>query len=130
MHDKHLRRLQACAQLAADLSPMTRGKHGAQIYLGNTLLASGVSSLRTHPLQAKFGRNPDAICLHAEIAAIVAAIRRLSNGDFSRATLYVARWNNNDVRYSRPCAGCERALVAFGFCAVYYSIDNSTYGVM
>jgi len=75
----------------------------------NRLVSVGLNSRRTHPLAAKFGKHVEAICLHAEIAAIVNA-RQCVEG----MTMYIARvGSKNEPRLAKPCTGCQRALIAF-----------------
>lgn len=76
--------------------------------------ASGSNSLRTHPLALKFGKNPHAISLHAEVAALIASKWRATQ-------LVVVRirrdgsWGN-----AHPCTGCMRAIEMVG-CRCWYS---------
>lgn len=73
----------------------------------------GLNKQKTHPLQAKFQRNPHTFFLHAEIDAFVNAIR---NGitDFSKYQLFVARvMKNGEPALAKPCKGCQQAIIHF-----------------
>jgi len=77
---------------------------------------------KTHPLQGKYGRTPDAIYLHAEIAALAKFLRRRDVGDLSKSTLYIARLKaNGDWGNAKPCPGCARAIRAFGIKEIIYT---------
>jgi hypothetical protein len=67
---KHEKRLQELCVIADDMSVFDKNRHAAAIYIGNKLISTGVNQLKSHPLQAKFGSNTDAIFLHAEIDQI------------------------------------------------------------
>ena len=73
----------------------------------------GYNRYKTHPLQARFGKNDRAIYLHAEIDAIVQAARGRS--DIRGGRMWVARvLRDGQPALARPCAGCMRALIHFG----------------
>lgn len=73
----------------------------------------GYNQLKSHPLQAKFGRNDRAIYLHAEIDAIVKATRL--GYWLEDATMYIARvLKDGTPALAKPCEGCQRALMHFG----------------
>lgn len=72
------------------------------------VLSYGLNSYScSHPLQAKFGRltgNPDAVWLHAEVAALV----KLRDKPH---TLHVARVKKNrEKAMSMPCPACAMAI--------------------
>jgi len=78
---------------------------------------------KTHPLQAKFARIPgEAIYLHAEISAIAKALRMVEPKDLEKSTLMIARLKANGTwGCSKPCVGCARAIITFGFKNVYHT---------
>lgn len=80
--------------------------------------------MKTHPLQAKFGKNSDAVFIHAEIMAIHNALRVVPLEDLTKATLYVIRWYKGRVAMSKPCSGCQRAIAHFGIKDCYWSEDD------
>lgn len=76
---------------------------------------TGYNRLKTHPLQARFSSRPGAIYLHAEVDAIVNALRYHTLSDLDGSALYVARvLKNGQPALAKPCAGCQRAIVHFG----------------
>lgn len=78
-------------------------------------IGAGENSLKSHPLAARFSRHPDAIYLHAELAAIAYAIHRGRLEDLQGATMYVARvLKDGTPALAKPCSGCVRALAEFG----------------
>ena len=94
------------------------------------VIADGFNSNKSHPLQAKHGRNAKAIFLHAEIDAIRRALSTQPRLDFSRTTMYVVRISSGGLRLAKPCSGCLGAISAFGLTRVIYSIDQKTFGVL
>lgn len=104
--------------VAQDLSQMDKHKHAAAIYLGNRLVGMGVNKMKSHPLQAKFGKNSEAIYIHAEIDAIRNALKRINLIDLENATLYVTK---NKATNSKPCSGCQRALAHYGITKVFHT---------
>ena len=74
----------------------------------------GLNSRKTHPLQARFSKHVQAIHQHAEIAAVVKALRVHPVADLSSAKLFVARvYPNGSTGTAQPCAGCTRMIQAF-----------------
>lgn len=89
----------------------------AVIYDRRSLISYGVNSRKTHPLQAKFGKHDQAICLHAEIAALANARQSVEG-----MVMYVARaYKDGSPGLAKPCKGCERALIEFGIADVEWT---------
>lgn len=90
----------------------------------------GANSKRTDPFQARFAKNEHAIFLHAEVAAIKAALKVLTLEELRKSTLYVCRvkFDNEDRRpilgLSKPCVGCRRAIIEFQIPRVVYTVDE------
>lgn len=119
--NRHQKRLLDLLTIADDLSNFDKNRHAAAIYISNRLIAVGVNQLKTHPLQKKFGMNDEAIYLHAEVDAIRNALKRVRPLDLQRATLYVARSKDGKQKMSKPCSGCQKAIIHFGISHVYWS---------
>lgn len=124
MSAKHTKRLSELLVIAADMSEFKKNRHAAAIYIGNRLISIGVNQLKSHPLQAKFGHNEEAIFLHAEIDAIRNALKRVNSLALQRATLYVARSKNGRMRLSKPCSGCQKAIIHFNISNVIWTEDD------
>jgi deoxycytidylate deaminase len=119
--NRHDKRLNDLLTIAEDLSEFHKHKHAAALYIGNRLISIGVNQFKTHPLQKKFGINDDAIYLHAEVDAIRNALKRVSLLDLQDATLYVAKSKAGTPKMSKPCAGCQRAIIHFGIQNVFWT---------
>ena len=83
------------------------------------------NSRKTHPFQAKYSSNEDAICLHAETSVVVKALKLLSVDDLRKSKLYVVRakkiggvWTTG---LAKPCEGCQRCLTSFGIKNVWFT---------
>jgi deoxycytidylate deaminase len=104
-----------------------RSRHAAVIYRGKRVLVYGVNRNKTHPYCSYYGKNPEAIYLHAELDAIVKVLNSEGAKTLKGATIAVCR-TTRDGRYadSRPCEGCQRAIEAFGLKVEYTTKEGWT----
>lgn len=103
-----------------------RFKIGALITKGRKIISTGYNTLlKSHPLQAQYAAlvgKPEAIFLHAEMAAIIEA--RSKNIDLNGTTLYIFRRGlGGDVRIARPCMICMNAIKDHGIKEICYTTD-------
>ncbi len=117
--------------LARDVPKVGNARLAAALILDNKIVSVGVNSRKSHPFQAKYGKNKDAIYLHAETAAIKNFLRMDEPDKLSRCTMFVCRvkQSNTIPRYTvwglaRPCIGCQRAIALFNIKKVVYSSDT------
>lgn len=120
---------------AIDVEPVKSSKLAAAVILKNSVISTGNNSRRTHPFQAKYGKNPMAICMHAEVNAIRNSLNHLDAADFKRATIMVYRVKKVNLSsksrtewvdgLAKPCEGCMRAIIEFGFKKIVYSTDKN-----
>lgn len=103
-------------------------KVGSSIYIGNRWISSAVNSNKTNPKVVKynnvlpFKKTP---FLHAELAAIISASKKIPAKDFKYCTLYVARKLNNDgCGLARPCPACMEAIREYGIQKIIYTTDS------
>jgi tRNA(Arg) A34 adenosine deaminase TadA len=110
------------AKKAVHAHMVRSSRHAAAIVYKGQVLGHGLNSLKTHPIMRKYGRNADAIYLHAELDAIVRTINTYGSDILSKSTLYVGRINKKgELAYSEPCSGCKKAIKAFDIKKVYHS---------
>ena len=114
--------------LAHDSVKTARAKIVAAIVKNNKVISYGFNQNKTHTLQARYTRRYQAVYIHAEIDAIKNALRKIPVEDFVKCDLYVARSRyvagEKKVLISglaKPCLGCQKAIVAFGFRNVFYT---------
>lgn len=89
-------------------------RHSAVILRGTKVVAWGVNRNKTHTLQGKYCKNPNAIYLHAEIDVLVKAINLVGPKGLIGATIAVCRTlKDGSFANSCPCEGCRRAIDAF-----------------
>ena len=101
-------------------------KLAAGIYYRKNLVALGVNSAKTHPMQAKYSVIPGAY-VHAEMAAIINALKKISVEELKKSTLYVTRIKKDySVGLSKPCAACQAAIFSFGIKTVFYTENDQT----
>lgn len=90
-------------------------------------ISTGINKFKTHPLQAKFGRNNKSICLHAEIDAIVECCDWLWFDELKGSIMYIARVKRDgSLGLAKPCSGCFRALVHFNIKEVYWTENEKS----
>lgn len=107
-----------------------RFKLSAALVIKREIISLGNNMMRTHPVQKQYGKNSEAIFLHAEINAICNALNHVDKDDLRKATLYVHRVKrpmNDNHRWvdgiACPCEGCKGAILAFGIDRVVHSTD-------
>lgn len=99
-----------------------RNKHVAGIAYKSSLIAIGWNHKKTHSLSLRFRKNPDAIFIHAELDAIKNFLKTHNSYNLTASTLYVISYRfDGDLRNSRPCEGCAKAIAAFDIKRVVYS---------
>lgn len=136
---KHTKIMNLLSKVAADIVTPGKGntRVSAAIVYRNDIVSFGASARKSHPFQARFGKNEDAVYLHAETDAIKNALKYISVEELERSTLYVCRIKFSDTHkkgmifgLSKPCPGCTRCIVNFGIQSVIYSLDNTGYSVL
>ena len=99
-----------------------RAKTAAAIFKRKRLLAVGYNKDKTHPLQGRFCKHPEALFLHAEIDAIQLFLRSNPKKELVGSDMYVCRTlDDGSLRNAKPCSGCLRALENYGFRAIFYT---------
>jgi len=106
-------------------------RFAAAVVYRNKIISIGYNRRKSHPFQAKFAKNPEAIFLHAEVHAIKDALRDISVEDLAKCELYITRvkkpaaGDNHFVwGLAKPCCGCQRAIVEFGIKRTIYTCDE------
>lgn len=129
--DRHAKFMNILAKIAADIpSPIrTNARHAACVVMHNNIISFGVNEMKSHPFQAKFSKNKEAVYLHAETSAIKNALKYISISEIEKATLYVTRLKSSPTHklrfgFSRPCSGCMRCINTFGLKQVVFSLDD------
>ena len=107
--------------LAAQSPRVGNARISCAITSKDRIISATVNQRKTHPLQARYGKNPQSIYLHAEIAAIISALKDLEVRDFRYCDLYLARVSGvgRHPAVVQPCPGCARAIRDFGIRRVY-----------
>ena len=106
-------------------------KVGSSIYRGNRCIASAVNSNKTNPKVVKYNSVlpfEKVPFLHAEMAALISASKKIDVNELQYCTLYVARKSayggNNGCRLARPCPACMEAIREYGIKKVVYTTDT------
>ena len=139
MTDRNVSILSDLAVLARDIVPVASSRIFAAVYSKNRVISYGWNQMKSHPFQAQWSKNDDAIFWHAETHAIYNALRVYDEDELRKMTLYVSRarrpedgnlknwiWGN-----SRPCEGCMSCLTKYNIKRVVYTLDDiGEYGVI
>ena len=135
--DRHSKFLNILYKMASDVAPVANARIAAAIVKNKEIISFGVNQTKSHPFQARFGKNANAIYLHAENCAIKNALRCIDVSDLARSALYVARvkYNGSDKSkfvsgLAKPCEGCSRSIATFGISKVIYSLDNEGFAML
>lgn len=101
------------------------------------ILSVGICQMKSHTFQKNYAKHPDAIYLHAEVAAIKNALNsRIDLDILSRSTLYIVRRKRSvDSEgwvqgLSKPCSGCQKCIDSYGLKRVIYTLDINGYAVI
>jgi tRNA(Arg) A34 adenosine deaminase TadA len=136
---KHSRYINMLSKLAADITNPVAGnaRLAACVVHRNDIIAFGVNEMKSHPFQAKYGKNSNSVYLHAETSAIKNALKYISQDELSKSTLYICRIKYHDADkksmvfgLSRPCPGCFRCINTFNIKQVVYTLDNEGISVL
>jgi tRNA(Arg) A34 adenosine deaminase TadA len=106
----------------AKTNPTDLNKMGAIIVKRKRVIGKGMNTRRSHPLQKIFSQSDLKIALHAEISAIIDALRNNEEEELKGATIFVARVLKNGSRaIAKPCVICQKAIEAYGIKATYWT---------
>lgn len=113
--------------LASDAPLVARARICAAIVKRNKIISYGFNKEKTHTLQAKYAKHPKAIHTHAEIDAIINALKKVNISELAGSDIYIARAkkvSNTETMIPglvTPCEGCQRAIEAFKIRNVYHT---------
>jgi tRNA(Arg) A34 adenosine deaminase TadA len=86
------------------------------------ILGTGFNKRKTHPMMHRFTDNHLRVEVHAEIAAIINALRTCKEEDLKGAEIFIARVLKNGERgIAKPCTICQKALDTYGITAIHYT---------
>lgn len=111
--------------IAQDVIPVRSSRICAAIYNRSFLISIGINNKKSHPIQKKFAINKDRIYQHAEINAIINALKRQKIIYGNSIYIARARYNENNKTFefglSKPCNGCMEALKKYGIKSIHYT---------
>lgn len=108
---------------ARDYGETNQNRHVAGVfYKGALVVLASNSYHKSHPFQARWGRNPESIYLHAEVAATIKAQRFLSSSELEKSTLLVGRvYKDGSFGPSKPCKGCYGLIQEINYNQVFFT---------
>ena len=136
---KHSKYLNILSKVAADISYPVSGnaRLAACIVFRKDIVSFGINEMKSHPFQAKYGKNKNCVFLHAETSAIKNALKYITEDELERSTLYVCRVKFQDPSkkemifgLSKPCSGCFRCINTFNIRQVIFTLDNAGYSML
>jgi len=129
------RMIEVLKVMAQDVTPVRGAKLASAIMHKAQVVSFGINQIRSHPLQARFSKNSEAIFLHAEVDSIRNALSRNDPDFLARTTMFVYRVKRKEETQhagwcqgnASPCVGCARAIAAFGIRRVVASTDQPNF---
>jgi deoxycytidylate deaminase len=129
---KDVRIMDFLRRSAIDNDGFGNAKFAAAITIKGRVISLGHNQQKTHPFQSRYGKNSEAIYLHAETSAISNCLNHMDKTDMEKATIYVQRVKRPPQRnttkwvsgMAKPCKGCMRAIADFKLKRVVYSTDE------
>ncbi len=95
---------------------------GAVLVLRNGDIFYGYNQQRSHPFQKQWAKHPEAIFLHAEIDALIRAMKMVPDEMIVGSSIYIARvLKNGQPALAKPCSGCLGALIHFGVDNIWWT---------
>jgi tRNA(Arg) A34 adenosine deaminase TadA len=138
MSKREMKILDALFTLARDNDPVGNSRLAAAVVYKGRVISYGFNRDKTHPFQAQYSKNEEAIYWHAETNAIHNALKIVEPTGLHKMTLYVARakymmpnsdkwtWGN-----SRPCSGCMACAANYKMHRIVYTQNEyGNYGVI
>lgn len=100
----------------------------AIIFNKKRIIATGFNSRKTHPLAFRFSESHLKICTHAEIQAIINALRHHKEEELIGMEIAIARvLKNGSVAVAKPCKNCQTALANYGIKSVHWTKGGEEY---
>jgi deoxycytidylate deaminase len=116
---------------AKTIDRVAGAKLSAAIVYRNDVIAIATNTTKTHPLQKKYGKNDNSVCLHAEIHAVVKALKIIDRSDFAQCELYIARARQTGRKSdyiwgsAAPCEGCIRMINDMNIKQTIFTTDET-----
>lgn len=126
---KHVKTIDLLFKLAQDANDQ-KMKFASCIFYQGEIISFGFNQNKSHPFQAKFRKNSEAIFWHSECNAIFNALKKITSKQLMDSTLYVVRAKNlhgTDKTIhglAKPCEGCMKAIKAHNIGKVIYTEDS------
>jgi deoxycytidylate deaminase len=117
-------------KLAQAVEPVRGARIAASVVRKGKVVSYGFNHKKSHPFQAKFCKNKDAVFFHAEVHAIKNALQIIDVDDLSKCELYIvrAKRDKNNKKWitglSKPCSGCQKCIDVFELKNIYYSEEK------
>lgn len=109
-------------KVAMTVEPVANARVSAAIIRRSEIIAIGANRPRSHPLQAKFAKHPEAIFQHAEINCIINALSLHKHDDLEKSEIIVARVKRDgSLALAKPCIGCLAAINYYGIKKIHYT---------
>ena len=113
--------------IAEDVPAVNSSRICAAIVHHKKIVSIGINSRKTDTWAARFSKNPLATCIHAEVAAIKAAVNRIGKDALKDCSIYISRRKLINGKWvdglAKPCSGCQKAIDFFDIKKVVYTYE-------
>lgn len=97
-------------------------KMAAVIAKRKKILAVGYNKHKTHPMMLKYTDNELRVSIHAEVDALVNALKNYSPEELVGSEIYIARLlKNGKTGIAKPCEICQKALEDHGITSIHWT---------
>lgn len=108
-------------------SDYERFKLGAMIVLQGKIIARGINSSKTHPVQKKLNKNreeSDDFSTHP-IHAEISTLNKVKHMNLKKAEMFIYHEGpNGNPKLARPCPACMEAIQKSGLKTIHYSTPH------
>lgn len=135
-NNRHNKIFDLLSKVALSVEPVASARIASCLVNRGEVISFGTNQKKTHPFQARFCKNKDAIHLHAETCAIKNALKIINQEELAKCTLYICRvkYDSSDIDRKKftyglacPCVGCQRAISTFNIKHVAYTMNDTGY---
>lgn len=128
---EHAHYINQMSKHASECAELMKTRFAACLVHRGEIKEIGINRKKSHPFQARFGKNPKAIFLHAEVESLHRTIRYWGLKTVRESTLYVVRvrWETQARKtlvfgLAEPCSGCKTAIAEFEIPRVVFTLDG------
>jgi len=123
-HKKKFKHFFKIAKNLSLTSDYQKYRLGSIIVIQGKIVAKGVNSSKTHPLQKKLNEDRDDFnCFTTHpIHAEVSTLNKVKHLDLKKAEMFIYHASHEEQpKFARPCLACMNAIINSGIKTIHYS---------